>query len=41
MKSGWAQRGIAAAAYGAAMYVLTETLVNPVYSTHAVIWVPK
>src|SRR5579862_1942302 len=34
-------RAAVACLYGVAIYVLTEAVANPVFSTHAEIWVPK
>ena len=40
VRSGW-PRAVVACFYGAAIYVLTEAVANPVFSTHAEVWLPK
>jgi hypothetical protein len=35
VKSGWPQRALAAAVYGTVVYILAETVGNPVLATHA------
>jgi len=37
LKSGWSQRIMVAAAYGALMYILAEIVANPILQTHAVL----
>ena len=41
VKSGWPQRAILAAVYGSVMCILAETIGDPVFTTHAVLMVPK
>jgi cyanate permease len=41
VKSGWPQRAILSAVYGSVMYVLAETIGNPVLITHAALVVPR